>query len=173
MKRLSRLERLTSMEIMGQHIQKHRILMIVVLSIISAIALAFTIFWNYDENSFGQVLDYVYLYSYIALLVISLAILVCLIINKNGKISILHLGIILHSYSLLIMAWGTTMCVIDMTNGFGPFVYLLVFTMVSGLFVVDPYFFSSISLTSFTIVIIFHIVNKFAYFSGNYMLEKK
>ena len=60
-----------NIKIIGAHTEKYRPLMFVLASLLTALALFFTIYWNFDENSAGEVLDYVYLYGDIALTVIS------------------------------------------------------------------------------------------------------
>ena len=171
MKNLSRKQDYSNVKIMGEHIQKHRILMMVVLGVISLIQLVFLIFWNYDENSFGNVADNIYLISDIVLLSVSLIILVCLILNGKNIISIFAITIILHVYSFIVMVCGTTTCIIDLINGLNPFIFLLVSTMISGLFIINPFFFGGIVTLSFIAIMLGQIWHPYAYFTSAFKVE--
>lgn len=170
-KRKSREEKLTSMEIVGLHVKKYRLLMIAALTIICFIEIGLIIYWNFDENNFGDLIDYTYLYSRVALLAISLLVIVALVVDRFKKFSLRGLAIILHTYSFVLIVWGTLECCLDLSIGLTPFVLFLVCTAVSSLLVVEPVFFSSLCVLSTMTITIIHLVNKFEHFKGDYAVE--
>ena len=74
---------ISNMEIIGLHIEKYRIMMIVIASVIAAIALFFSIYWEFDENSAGTLVDNVYLASYITFLALSVLMVTFLVLNMT------------------------------------------------------------------------------------------
>ena len=53
-------QRLIGMEIIGLHTEKYRTLMIVLASLLMSLGIFLCVYWNYDENFAGEILDYVY-----------------------------------------------------------------------------------------------------------------
>ena len=175
--KLKKIEKITSeqkqtnIQIIGEHIKKYRFLMIAALAIICLIEITFIIFWNYDENNYGDLIDNTYLFSQIGLLAVSLLVIVALVVDKFKHFSNKGLAIILHAYSFLIVAWGTVNAILDLSIGLTPYIFFLVCTAVSSLLVIEPIFFGVICL-SFTIVIaIFNINKHFEHFHDAFAVE--
>lgn len=160
-----------NIKIIGAHTEKYRPLMFVLAGLLTALALFFTIYWNFDENSAGEVLDYVYLYFDIALTIFSASLIVFLILNKKKIISSHTLARIINIYVLLLFVYGTSMCIFDLGVGASPLVYLLVIVAVSGLFVVEPVFFSILVFVSYCVVMSFISINHYHFFEGAFRYE--
>lgn len=158
-------------EIIGLHIKKYRILMIVLCSFILAVALFLSIYWNYDENSAGVVIDNIYLASHIYFAVTSAIIILLLVLNKFNKISDVVLVWFFHIYSFLLIALATMICIFDLQLGISPFIYLIICTVIAGLFIVEPFFYIACVGSSFVTLIIFISINHYSFFAGNYGIE--
>ena len=111
-------------EIIGERVEKYRISMIIVSVVVSLIALFFYIYWQFDENTAGQLSDNLYLASHITFLVLSQIMLIFLILNKYKKVSTKILAIYTHIHSFLLIAWATFVCILDLDIGITPFIYL-------------------------------------------------
>lgn len=164
-------KKLTNMQIIGRNVEKYRKMMIVFASLIAAVALFFCIYWNFDENSAGQLQDTLYLFSHIFFLVNSVTLIVLLILNKFGHIKTRFLAYILHIYSFFLIGWSTVLCVLDLNIGLSPFIYLLACTLVAGLFVTEPIFYTASIITSLTVIIVMSIIRKYPFFLGNDQIE--
>lgn len=158
-------------KLLHQHVERHRILMIIASVIITLIALLFTIYWQFDENNVSYFVDYFYLYGNIIFLIISFALTVILVVSIFVKFKTNFLPIFIHIYVFLVIFWGTLVCFMDLRLGLSPIFYLIIFTIVSGLFVVEPLFFTVISLSSFVALLIYALNKDPAYFSGANKVE--
>ena len=170
-KRISKEQKISNIVILGKHVEKYRIMMIVILAIFSLLITGLIIYWNFDENNISPVIDYTYLYSQIAIAVISLSMIVILILNRYQKINTLALSIIFHIYALILMSWATIICLIDLRIGISPIIYLIIATTISSLFVLEPYYFTTLSIAAFLAIIIRHAIDHFAFFTGDYGVE--
>lgn len=171
MKLIDKERRLSTFEIIGKHVEKYRISMIIVSIVVSLIALFFCIYWQFDENTSGTLGDYLYLASDITFLVLSQIMLVFLILNKYKKVSTKLLSIYTHIHSFLLISWATFVCILDLDLGITPFIYLIAATVIAGLFVLEPIFYSCCALVSFITIMIFQIINHFSFFEGAYQIE--
>lgn len=175
--KLKKIEKITSeqkqtnIQIIGEHIKKYRFLMIAALAIICLIEITFIIFWNYDENNYGDLIDNTYLFSQIGLLAVSLLVIVALVVDKFKHFSNKGLAIILHAYSFLIVAWGTVNAILDLSIGLTPYIFFLVCTAVSSLLVIEPIFFGVICLSSTIVIVIFNINKHFEHFHDAFAVE--
>ena len=138
----------SNFSLLNKHIKRHNILMIVASSIISLVALFFVIYWQVDENNISRVVDNLYLIGNISFLVISALLTFVLILQRFVKFKTNALAILIHTYFFLLLAWGTVVCVLDLRYGFSPLFYLMIFSIVAGLFVVEPLFFGVTVLAS-------------------------
>ena len=152
--------------LLNKHIKRHNLLMIIACSIISAVALLFTLYWEYDPNDISTLIDSIYLGGNIFFLVISVALTTLLIISRFVKFKTNALAIFIHVYVLLLVTWDTLMCVLDLRLGYSPVAYLMIFTIVAGLFVVEPLFFGVVITASFTTVITTALIYKAPFFNG-------
>ncbi len=164
MKEQKKLKILDNFRIIGLHVEKYRLSMIVLSSIIATIALFFSIFWEYDETSNGTISDYLYLVGYIAFLVISVFIIVVLILNKYKIIKTTAVAIIIHIYVFLLIASGTLVCILDLDIGASPFLYLIIITFLAGLFIVEPIYYTVLVVVSFGTMMAFSGINHYPFF---------
>lgn len=160
-----------NIKIIGNHTEKYRPLMFLLAGLLTALGLFFCIYWNFDENSAGEVLDKVYLIGDILLTVFSASLILFLFLNKDKIISSHALARIINIYVLLLFVYGTSMCIFDLGVSASPLVYLLVIVAVSGLFVVEPVFFTILVFLSYSIVMIFVATHHYAFFEGAYRYE--
>ena len=159
------------LSLLNKHIERHYLLMMIAASIISLVAFFFVIYWNIDENNINQGVDTLYLAGNIFFLVISILLTGILILQRFVKFKTNALAILIHIYVLLLLAWGTTVCVLDLRYGFSPLFYLMIFSMVGGLFVVEPLYFSVLALSSVITILICAFKDNAAFFSGAYGVE--
>ena len=171
MKRVNKEQKISNLDIIGRHTQKYRLMMVIVLSFFVAALIGLIIYWFFDENDISPLVDYTYLISQITIAVISIGMIVVLILNKRKKINSVLLAIILHAYAFILMLWASAMCIIDLKIGISPFIYLIVATLISSLFVLEPIFFSILSLSMFVSIILTHVFRHYDFFSGQYAIE--
>ena len=155
-----------SFELLSKHVKRHNGLMIIASSVVTVIALFFTIYWNFDNNDISPVIDTIYLAGHIFFLVISLALTLLLVLSRHIKFKMHALVVFIHVYVFLLIAWGTYDCVLDLTYGYSPMFYLMLFTLVAGLFVVEPLFFGVIVTSSFATILTIVLKNSDVFFSG-------
>ena len=158
--------------LLNKHIKRHSLLMIIAASIITVMAGLYTVYWEFDPNDISTVVDGLYLGGNVFFFVISVLLLLLLIVAKyftNFKTNIL--AILIHVYVFLLIAWSTMNCIMDLRFGFTPILYLLIFTLVAGLFVVEPLFFGITILSSVVLVFVFGLVDKATFFSGSDQVE--
>lgn len=140
--------------------------MIIASSGIALVALLFIIYWQFDSNNINTGIDTTYLAGSIFFLVISLALTALLVLARFYIFKTNALAIIVHIYFLLLMVWNTVMCVMDLKYGYTPFAYFMIITLLAGLFVVEPLFFTVILLSSATTVLVMAFHDHVAFFSG-------
>ena len=87
-----------SLELLSKHVKRHNGLMIIASSIVTIIALFFTIYWHFDNNDLSQVVDTIYLAGHIFFLVISLALTTLLILSRYVKFRMHALVVYIHIY---------------------------------------------------------------------------
>lgn len=158
-------------ELLSNHIKRHTLLMIFATAVVAIEALFFSVYWHFDENYITPIIDLLYLIGNIFFLVISVALNVTLIISRLVKFKTNALPIIIHIYVFLLVAWGTTVCVLDLKYGLSPAYYLVILTMVAGLFIVEPLFFIVVILSSGILMLVSAIKNHALYFSGDFGME--
>ena len=164
-------QRITKLDIIGRHFQKFRIMMEVILIFFIISLIGLIIYWFFDENNISVVVDNMYLIGLIVIGVISIGMVVILILNKQSIIDNKKLAVIFHVYSFLLMAWATSVCIMDLRIGLSPFIFLIAATLISSLFVLHPMYFTGLTLASFLSIIIFQLARRYEFFSGPYGLE--
>lgn len=157
--------------LLNKHIKRHNILMIIASSIISLVALFFVIYWQFDENNISATIDNLYLIGNIFFLVISALLTFVLILQRFVKFKTNALAIIIHIYFFLLLAWGTVVCVLDLRYGFSPLFYLMIFSIVAGLFVVEPLFFGVTVSASVITIMVLAFKDNASFFAGEKGLE--
>lgn len=157
--------------LLNKHIKRHNVLMIIASSIISLVALFFVIYWQFDENNISNLVDNLYLVGNIFFLVISALLTFVLVLQRFVKFKTNALAIIIHVYFFLLLAWGTVVCVLDFRYGFSPLFYLMIFSIVAGLFVVEPLFFGVTVLASVITIFVLAFKDNASFFAGEKGLE--
>lgn len=159
MKRMGKNEIYSRMEIIGSYIEKYRLMIIVGQFIFFIFNLFSVIYWNFDNESAGVIEDYVYLFAYIFATVMTAAIIIILFLNVKKIISKYMLVIVSHIYAFVLMAWATTICVLDIRAfGLPPILFLMISALIAGLFVIETRFYFTISFSSLAVVLIFIFV---------------
>ena len=151
---------------LSKHLRRHSVLMIIATSIVSLVALLFAIYWEFDPNDLGDVIDYFYLGASIFFVLMSVSLTVLLVLARFDKLRTNFLTIFIHIYVFLLVAMATVVCIFDLKYGFSPVFFLTVLLLVAGLFVVEPLFFGITLLASSIVVIVFAIKDGAAFFSG-------
>ena len=152
--------------LLTKHIERHNALMIIVSSIISLVALFFAVYWEFDPNILGETIDNVYLGADITFLATSVALTVLLVLSRFFKKILKSLVVIIHIYVFLLIALGTVSCIFDLLSGLSPSFYFLIFTIVAGLFIVEPLFFASLILSSIIAVLVVTLSRGADFFTG-------
>lgn len=157
-------QKISIMKILGRHIEKFRNIFIVV-TVLNILIQVIGIAWWWIDDNVAKFTDYIYLSAYLASLLVSIITIVCLILNKKGKLSTFRLSIFLYIYSFLVFVITTTICILDLADGLSPIVYLTICMYVSGLLVVEPIYFSILILLSASIIFTFDKINNYDYFN--------
>ncbi len=176
-RRPTKKDKLTALELIGKHIEKYRILMIVMASIVLLAALAFSIYWQFDEfsavNYFGErgvIIDNLYLVVHLSFLGLCLIIIGTLVLNLFKKIGTVALAILFHIYAFLILTLATLLSILDLKLELSPITFMMACALIAGLFMVEPRFFIFISFSYYVTIMIFQGVNHYHYFSNaNYV----
>jgi diguanylate cyclase (GGDEF)-like protein len=159
MKRMGKNEIYSRMEIIGSYIEKYRLMIIVGQFIFFIFNLFSVIYWNFDNESAGVIEDYVYLFAYIFATVMTAAIIIILFLNVKKIVSKYMLVIVSHIYAFVLMAWATTICVLDIRAfGLPPILFLMISALIAGLFVIETRFYFTISFSSLAVVLIFTFI---------------
>ncbi|MBO4667765.1 MAG: hypothetical protein J5666_06565, partial [Bacilli bacterium] len=161
----------TLINIIGQHIEKYWIMMIIILGLIATFAIGFIVYWNLspeyepwrDEVAFYIVQG--------VLLLVTLIMIVLVILSKNKKIKTTTIAYISHIYAFILMAGATVSFILDLTLGFPEIIFLLIFTIIAGLFVVEPIFYSICASISLIAMIITSIIDSSMLFGGSLVIE--
>lgn len=171
MKTKSRKEVVSLVNIIGQHIEKYWIMMLIILGLVSAFSIFFMISWNLSPDVVDVSHEIAYYSIQGSLLGISLICIVLLILNKKKLIKSNVIAIIFHAYAFILMASATVTFIFDLSLGFPEIIYLLIYTLIAGLFVVEPIFFCGCSFLSLIALVIIAIIKPSMLFKGDLVLE--
>ena len=160
-----------SLSLVDKYMKRHNALMIGAASIISLVALFFIVYWEYDTNDISPLIDNLYLGGNIFFCAISVILTGLLVLSRFVKLKVHFMAVVLHVYVFLLIVWGTLVCIMDLRYGLSPMFYLMIFTIIAGLFVVEPVFFIILLSASFTTVLIYAFQDRGAFFSGVYKVE--
>lgn len=152
--------------LLNKHIERHNLLMIIATSILALIGLFLVIYWNYDNNDINDVIDYLYLGGNYFFLGISVLLTGFLILSRFKKFKTNILAILIHIFVFLLISWGTLICILDLRYGFSPLLYLIIYLIIAGLFVVEPLFFFITISASISAILTLSLTNNAAFFSG-------
>jgi len=154
-----------NMIILGGFVKNFTLLYILMLSLIVLFELVFVIYWFLNVKTYS-VTNFIYLGSYLFLIIVSLLGILFLYLCRKNKLSVFKMSIILHLYSLSILAWGTVISILDLSKSSSPIVHLTISMVLSGILVISPIFFTCINMITIITIIIFSIVNNYQYFNG-------
>jgi diguanylate cyclase (GGDEF)-like protein len=158
-------------EIIGQYIQRHNILLLVLLSLILALNIAFTIIWYHLPEEVEPISEIAfYIAQGFMFLATSLGI-VYLALSKKLKIPGYIVAIANHIYAAFFVAWATIVFCYDAGIGYLPLTFLLVMTFVAAVFVIDPFYFVFIEALSLIPIFIVVNKNKEIFFDGKFYVE--
>lgn len=154
-----------NMIMLGGFVKKYTFLYALMLFLIVLFELSFVIYWllNVKTYSFSNI---VYLTSYLFLIFASIIGIIFLSLFKKDKISLFTMSIILHLYSFSIMAWATTITLLDLNHNSDVIVFLTVSMVLSGILVISPIFYTCTTLLSILTIIIFNSIYHYSYFNG-------
>lgn len=171
MAKITKEKRQSTLAIIGKHVEKYRVMMIIALAFFVVAIIGLIIYWNYDDNDISPFIDYAYLISQIVVGVISLGMIAVLVLNKYKKINTIALAVSCHVYAVILMVWATGDSIIDLKIGMSPIVYLVVATLVSSLFILEPIFFTILSVGTFISIIVCQLIKGYDFFSNKYGVE--
>ena len=158
--------RINNMAIIGNTIQRYKTLHYVILFLVSALELFFIVYWALHTKNPTSPKSLTYLLSYVILLVASVLSLVMLFVNEKKKIPFKHLGIMLHAYGFILIAWATVITILDLRAGNGPVVLFTISLVMCAFLLFDSIYYIFLTLLSYTFIIIFSLVNGYAFFSN-------
>lgn len=171
-KRISDKEKLSFMSIVDNHVRKYRTIMIVFSILVAIASIGMIIYWNYDELSAGEVGDNIYMVAHVLFLASSLSMAIVLLLDKySSKVKFKTLAYATHIYSFELIALSTVLCILDLSIGLSPFIYLLACVAVAGLFVTEPRFFIGMVVVSFLSILVSGIVFNYEFFSDKSSIE--
>ena len=157
--------------IIGQHLKRHSILLIIVLSIILLANVVITLGWNLSPD-YAPTEDEIAFYVVESVMIlITVVTIVSLIFVRLGKIKDTTLAIFSHVYAAFLIAWATIIFYLDISVGFTTLLYLIIATFVAGVFVIDPFYFAALELVSL-IPIAITIAKDRRIFFGNIFFEE-
>lgn len=159
------------MQIIGLHTQKYWIMGIVFLSMISLIDVVFILAWYFSEEVVPLENEIAFYVAQGILLAASLNNIFILLANRKGKISPKRLAVSYQIYDAILMVWGTIAFLFDLTLGFAPIVYLMICTLIAGLFVVEPHFFAFVATSSIIAISIRVALAPELLFGGDRLVE--
>ena len=171
MKKISKKDIGTLVDVIGQHVERYWVLMTIILSIISLSAVCFMIIWNVSTDVVPFEDEVAYYVGQGSLIAITTATMILLFLSKKKVISAKAIAIIFHIYAFLLMAWATLSFVFDLSLGFPDVIYLLLFTIIAGLFIVEPIFYSVCAFISLTIVFLTSLLGYENVYEGNLVAE--
>ena len=158
-------------ELIGQHIKRHRVLSIVVLSFILMIALAFTIVWFLSNDELPIHKEIWFYASQGVFMVVTALAITFLVLEKRHKYSNKFLVIASHAYVFFMIAVATVICCFDLGLGYSPLTYLFIMTFVGGIFTLNPIFFGIVELLSLVPIYFFAVKYPDLFFNGEYLME--
>ncbi len=172
MKRFSKKHANSLLRIIGQHLERYNILMIIFLSIIVFAVVCFVIASIRVDTTKALTREEIAYYIAQSILIFaSITYIVHLILNKKKIVSDYHLALVHHIYIFFLIAWATISFCFELSLGFSTLLYLIIATLIAGIFVCDPIFFLIVEFISVTIVIVAVYQNPNLFFEGKYLRE--
>ena len=166
MKKLFGFEFSKLLDIVGKHIKKYWIMAILFLSLLAFFAIGTSVAWYLSPDRVDKSKEIAFYILQGIMVLVSLVNIVLIVLSKKGKISDPALSIIYHIYAFILMMWGTTVYILDLTLGEPSIVFLMIATVLSGLFVVGPIFFFAISALSLGGILTYFFVHPDMFFDG-------
>ena len=161
----------TLFNIIGQHINRHNMLLIIYLLVTLFAGIGNLIGWYLSPDEVPQATEITFYVAQGLLLAVTAAGIILLVINKFKPFNALFLACADHLYALFLVAWATLAFCLDLSLGFSPLSYLIIATFIAGVFIIDPIFFGIVEAISLVIIIIDSYQNKHLFFGGEYFEE--
>ena len=158
-------------KIIGQHLKRHSILLIVYLGIILLGNIAFTLGWYFSPDNVSRTTEIIFYIAQIVMFVITITAIILMILVKLGKFKEITLAIGSHVLAVFLISWATVVFCLDLSLGFSPITYLIIATFVAAIFVIDPIFFAVLEVLSLIPILIVIISNNHLFFGGEYLVE--
>lgn len=171
MKKPTRKETGLLFRIIGQHLKRHNILLIVVLSFILLANVIITLSWYYSPDVVDQAIEVAFYTIQGILFIVTIAAIVMLILVRLGKLNEVFLAISSHIYAAFLVAWATIVLCEDLSLGFSPLTYLIVACFVAGIFVIDPFYFAILEVLSLIPIAIIIANNHEIFFGDDLFVE--
>ncbi len=158
--------RINNLSIVGNTIQRYRMLHYVILFLVTVLEIFFIIYWGINTKNYTSAKSLTYLFSYIILLVASIASLIVLVINEKKKIPFKYLGLFIHTYGFILMAWATVIAIMDLRAGNGPIVLFTISLVMCAFLLLDSIFYIFLTFIAYAIIFVFSIVDGYPFFSN-------
>lgn len=153
----------TNKDVTTTLVKRYSTVYLIVLSIISLFEV-FMIARGIFVFDFARIKHVLYFVSYIFLLTMSLGEVLIIFLNKKGKLKDSWLFYSMYAYCLAIVIWASLISILDSSGSDIPFVYFTIIITIAGLLFINPWYYISTVLASFTAV--FLISNKDDLLSG-------
>ena len=164
-------ERIGVLELIGNHLEKYRNLMIALCIFLLLSALSLCIYWNYDNYSVGVLEDNLYLVCHLIYLGLAFISIVMLVLNRFKIVSKIALAIFIHVVVFVFLSVATLSSILDLSIGLSPISFFLACVICAGIFLIEPIFFAVISFGYYATIMIFQVVNQYSYFSNANKIE--
>lgn len=158
-------------EIIGEHIQRHNILLIVMLSFILLLNITFSLVWYFSPDNVPQSTEVAFYIAQSIMFLATSAGIIFLSISKKVKVSNYLVAIANHIYAAFFITWATVVFCFDAGIGFLPLTFLLVMTFIASIFILDPVYFLVLELITLIPISIVVATNKEIFFDGKYYTE--
>ena len=159
------------LRIIGQHLERYNLLLIVLFAIVLGFNVALSLGWYFSVDEVPLSTEITFYIVQATLFIATIGVIVFLILLKRDKIGDFIIGLVNHIYAAFLVAWGTTVFCLDLSLGFSPITFLLVSTLVAGIFIIDPIFFGIIDLLSLIPISVTIVSNRAVFFGGQYFAE--
>ena len=157
--------------IIGQQLNRHSFLLIVVLSFILLLNVLFTVTWAISPDEVPQSTEVFFYIVQSLFFLVTIAAIILIFLNRKGKFKDLFLAVANHIYAAFLILVATFIFCQDLSLGFAPLTYLLIMTFVAGIFVVDPIFFAIAELLSIIPISISVTRHPERFFGATYLAE--
>ena len=157
--------------LIGQHIKRHYILIIVLLGLTLSLNITATILWFFLPEEMPRLTEALFYSVQTIMFLASGGGIFFVLAAKNEKISNRGVAIANHVYITFFVIWATFVFCLDLGLGFTPLTYLLSMTFIAAIFVLNPFYFTLLEILSLIPVSIVISKNHNIFFGGDYFAE--